>query len=285
MISAIQKQPDGSVELTVTIPQKQVQSAYQKALAEFTRQAEIKGFRKGKAPAKLVEEKIGKTKIYEEVLQSLVPEAYLEAIKEHHITPVMNPKIQVVSLEENKDWQFKATTAELPPISLDGYKDAIRKVLAADKIWVPGKDAKDTKTEPSDEAKMAKVFTALLQNVKLDLPKAMIEEEVDRMMARLVDQINQLGLTVDKYLAAQGKTAVQLRSEYEKQAAETLKLELILARIAEEDKVQVKEDEIDRMIKAVPDEKTRQSLESPQERAYLRQILKKRAVVDSLLKL
>lgn len=197
----------------------------------------------------------------------------------------MNPKIQVVSLEENKDWQFKATTAELPAIKLGDYKEAVRKALAAEKIWVPGKDKDEKKSKPSDEEKMAKVFAALLQNVKFELPRAMIEEEVDRMMARLVDQTTQLGLTVEKYLAAQGKTAVQLREEYEKQSGETLKLELILTQIAKEEKIQIKEEEIDQMVKAVPDEKTRRKLENPAERAYLRQLLKKRAVIDSLLKL
>lgn len=287
MTSALQKHPDGGLELTVTIPQKKVKEAYDKALADLTQRAEIKGFRKGKAPRKLVEEKIGKSKIYEEVLQTLVPKAYLEAVKEHDIKPAMSPKIQVVSFEEGKDWQFKATTAELPKIKLGPYKEAVRQAIAADKIWVPGKEKdKDEKApQRSEEEKMAKIFAALLEAVKLDLPAAMVQEEVDRMMSRLIDQLSKLGLTVDRYLASQGKTADQLRQEYEKQAGETLKLELILAQIAEDEKIEIKEEEIDQMIKTIPDEKTRKNLETPQEKAYLRQILKKRAVLDSLAKL
>jgi len=54
MISALNRQDDGTLELTITIPQKQVQETYKRVLAQIATTAEIKGFRKGKAPVKMV---------------------------------------------------------------------------------------------------------------------------------------------------------------------------------------------------------------------------------------
>ena len=111
------------------------------------------------------------------------------------------------------------------------------------------------------------------------------EDEVDKMLARLVDQVSRIGLTVEKYLASHGKTSEQLRSEYENQAEQTLKLEMILSQIADQQKVTIKDEEVEKMIKAVPDQKTQKTMDTPAQRAYIRQLLRKRGVIDSLLKL
>ena len=63
MISAMKKMDNGNLELTITVDRKTVKSAYQKTLKELAAKTEIKGFRKGKAPVKMVEENLGKNKI------------------------------------------------------------------------------------------------------------------------------------------------------------------------------------------------------------------------------
>jgi FKBP-type peptidyl-prolyl cis-trans isomerase (trigger factor) len=286
MISALKKNPDGTLELTITIPVKRVKQAYDQALASLVKKSEIKGFRKGKAPKKVVEEKIGKNKIYEDVLQLLLPQVYLEAVKEQKIKPIIAPKVRAVSLEEGKDWQVVATTCELPEIKLGDYQGAVKKALAAEKIWVPGKDKEKTKKSPPDQdQQLQKVFKALLDSVKFTLPSPLIDEEVNKMLSRLVDQTGRLGLTVEQYLQSTGKTQEEIRREYQKQAEESLKLELILSKIADQKKVEIKEEDVEKMIKATPDEKTQKALSAPAQKVYLRQLLRKRTVIDSLLKL
>jgi len=284
MISALNKQPDGTIELTITVPKKRVSEAYQKTLRQLAKDAEIKGFRKGKAPLKKVEETIGKTKIYEEVLKSLIPEVYVEAVKEQKVKPIINPQISVVSLEEGKDWQIKAITCELPELKLGDYKGEIKKALASEKIWVPGKD-KEKKTEEKESEQLGKIFQILLKTIKIQIPELLIQEEVNRMLSRLVDQTGRLGLTVEQYLVSIGKTSDQIRQEYRQQAEESLKLELILSAIADEEKIQVDNSEIQKMIDAAPDEKTKKAMEIPTQRAYLRQLLRKRKAIDILTKL
>jgi len=284
MISALNKQTDGTLELTITIPKKRVATAYKKTLSQLVKETEIKGFRKGKAPLKKVEETIGKTKIYEEVLKSLIPEVYVEAVKEQKVKPIINPQISVVSLQEGKDWQIKATTCELPELKLGDYKGEIKKALASEKIWVPGKD-KEKKTEEKESEQLGKIFQILLKTVKTQIPELLIQEEINRMLSRLVDQTGRLGLTVEQYLASIGKTSEQIRQEYRQQAEESLKLELILSAIADKEKVQINDSEVQKMIDAAPDEKTRKAMETPAQHAYIRQLLRKRKAIDKLSKL
>lgn len=291
MISALNKLPDGTIELTITIPCKRIIKSYDEMVQRLAKTAEVKGFRKGKAPKKLIEKRLDKSKVYEEVLKELVPQVYIEAVKEYNLTPIVNPKVQVVTLEENKDWVIKAITCELPKVKLGNYKGVVRHALAAEKIWIPGKEvtAKGTKesaknTETEDK-RLRKIFNALLETVRLKVPAMLIEDEVNRMLSRLLDQTNRLGLTVEQYLASVGKTSEQLRLEYRKTAEEQIKLELILSAIADEEEIKIKDAEVEAMIKATPDEKARQALDTPAQRAYIRQILRKRAMIDNLLKL
>ena len=225
MTTALNRLTDGTIELTINIPRVKVKREYERAIEEMVKQTEIKGFRKGKAPRNLVEEKADKNKIYEEVLKNLVPEVYLEAVREHNLKPIVNPQVRVISLEENKDWQIQAVTCEQPKTELGDYKIAIKGETAASKILVPGK--KETPEKEKEEQVLAKIFRALLKTVKTTIPKILITEEVNRMLARLVDQTSKLGLSIEQYLSKIGKTGDQLMAEYTQQAEETLKLELI----------------------------------------------------------
>lgn len=286
MISALNRLDNGTLELTITIPWTKVSESYQKVLADSASEMTIKGFRKGKAPLKTVEEKLGKQHLLEETLKEVLPQIYLEAVKEHNLKPVVNPQIAVTALEENKDWQIKATTCELPKIDLGDYKDYVKKALLSaggEKIWVPGKDKKP---EPENEnERMDKIFKALLENIKVNLPEILIQDESNRMLSRLIDQTARLGLTVEQYLASTGKTTEQIKNEYQSQAQETIKLELILSSIADEEKIQITDDEVQKMIEAIPEEQTRKSFQTPEQKAYIIQLLRKRRVIDNLAKL
>lgn len=286
MISALNRLSDGTIELTITIPWKRVAEEYQKPLVRLGENAIIKGFRKGKAPIKKVEEYLGKSKIYEEILKTLIAAVYIEALKEHNLKPIINPQIAVISLQENKDWQIKATTCELPKVDLGDYQEAIRKILASEKIWTPAKDKTKPPLAQKDESvRLEKIFQSLLATAKVQIPEILIQDEINRMLSRLIDQTGRLGLTVEQYLASIGKTSDQIRTEYHQQAQDSLKLELILAAIADEQKIETSEEEVQKLIQAVPDEETKKSLNNQAQKAYIRQLLRKRKVIDNLSKL
>lgn len=283
MISALNRLENGNLELTVNIPWSRIKTSYQQVLEKLAKEATLKGFRQGKAPVELVEKKIGKDKLYQETLKEILPQVYLEAIKEHQLKPIVNPQISVNSLAEGKDWQIKAITCELPKVELGNYQENVRKALAVEKIWTPGKDKK---AAPENEnQRLDKIFRTLLENIKIVLPEILVQDEVNRMLTRLIDQTARLGLTVEQYLASSGKTQEKLKEEYIQQAQETLKLELILSAIADKEKIDIADEEVEKMIEAIPEEETKKAFTNQEQKAYIKQLLRKRRVIDNLAKL
>src|SRR4030065_492462 len=104
MNASIDRKNDGTIEMTLTIPWKQVLDAYTHALADYTKNSQIQGFRQGKAPKEMVEKSIGKNKIFEQAIQDIIPSLYQEAVKDNNLKPVMLPQIHLDSAKEKEDW-------------------------------------------------------------------------------------------------------------------------------------------------------------------------------------
>lgn len=280
MTSALQRLDDGTITLTITIPQSMVQKTWDEVVNAQVKQADLPGFRKGKAPKKLVEEKLDTAKIREEVLKQLLPQAYIDAVKEHSLTPIMNPRIHIEEFKDpsapaggsGQDWQFTALTCEAPTVNLNDYKANIQKVTAQAKIIVPGKE----QPPPSFD----EVIKTLLASVTVAVPKILIDQEVERMLSHLLDDIRKLGLTLEQYLTSTGKTAESLRAEYETKARSDLTLEFALGKIAEEEKITVEQKEIEEAIQKAKDEKEKQHLKN--NRYLLAGILRQQKTLDFL---
>lgn len=254
MISAIEKLEDGTINLTITIPWSRVKQTEQVVIDEFVSQAELPGFRKGKAPKKLVEDKLDKEKIKEEVLKKLLPQTYMEAINEHKLNPIITPLIHVSKVDEGKDWQYVAKTCESPTIELGNYKDSIKTVTAKTKIVIPGKE--------KQEVGFDEIAKAIFESVKIKIPKLIIDREVDRLLSQMLDEIRRLGMTLDQYLASTGKTTELLRKEYEDKAELDIKLEFALQKIAETEGIKVNDNEITEAINKAKTPEERKNLES-----------------------
>lgn len=281
MTVAVNRLVNGTIELTITIPWLDIKNTYNQVVEEFVKEAELPGFRKGKAPRKLVEEKLDKSKVYEEVLKQVVPKNYAEAIKQENLTPIVSPRIEVISFKENEVCQFRAQTCEKPQVSLENYQETISKLKREKqtKIWVPGKDVKEEKPA---ELGLEEIIKVLLETSQVNLPTLLVEDEVNRMLARLIDQTQKLGLTVEQYLLAQGKTIEGLKAEYKDQAARNLALEFILEAIADNEKIQVSDEEIEKVIKSAKDTKEQEALRA--QKYYLATILRRQKTLDRLAK-
>lgn len=272
MKSVLAKQDDGTIQLSITIPSETIKNTYNEVVEEMVKNANLTGFRKGKAPKKLVEEKLDPEKIREEILKKLLPNTYIEAVKEHNLKPVINPKIHIEKLEEGKDWEFKALTCETPIVKLGNYKENVKNVTAKSKIIIPGKE--------SEPAKFEEIVKAILENIYAKIPKVLVDQEVDKLLSQTLDEIKKLGLTLDQYLASTGRSADQLRNEYETKAEKDIKLEFALARIMEEENITVDEKEIDEAILKAKDDNERKNLE--QNRYLLAGILRQQKTLDFL---
>ena len=247
--STIEKTPDGTIEIKINIPWSIVKKERDIVVTEMAKTANLPGFRKGKAPKKLVEEKLDKAKIRDEVIRKVLAPAYLSSIKEHNLKPIMDPQIHIEgTLEEDKDWQFHAHTAEAPIVDLNGYKAEIKKVTAKSKIVIPGKEPETPKFD--------EIVKALIESSTVKIPNILIQREADRLLSQTLDEIKRLGMTLDQYLASTQKTAEDLRAEYAKKAENDLRLEFVLQKVAETEKITVDEAEIQKTIdNAKPEEK------------------------------
>ena len=104
-------------------------------------------------------------------------------------------------------------------------------------------------------------------------------------MVRLYDHTQALGITVDQYLKSLGKTAEQIKQDYHQAATENLKIEFILDRIATDLDIKVTDEEVNDMINASGDQQAKDQLNHPEQRAYVKGIIKKRKTIDALLNL
>ena len=250
---------DSSITLTLTVPWSDVKKVYDQIIDLALTEIEIEGFRKGMAPRELALKKIDTGKVYGEVVNQILPKAYADEVKKQNLTPIVSPKVQIVTAEENKDWVFKAMTAQKPDVDLGDYKAQIK----TGKIWTPG-SAKATPDEQGDAESKSKrindIITKLLEVAKLNIPHMLIDDEADRLLAMLIDDIRAAGLTFEQYLQSKGLNADQIKAQYHSQAETTLKLEFILGEIAQTENISVTQEEIDAVIAKEKDEKSKENL-------------------------
>ena len=270
--SILEKQPDGSLKLVIAIPKDKVEKAQNEVVTALTEHATVAGFRKGKAPQKLATGKVNDEQVQEEVLKKLLPEAYVAAIQEHNLRPIMNPKIHVDTLEPEEDWIFTALTTEAPEVTLGNYQAKVKEVTAKSKIAIPGKEAK----EPNFD----EIMQAIVESTTIAIPAVLIEQEVDRLLAQLLDDVKKLGLTLDQYLGSTKKSPEELRQEYAKRAEQDIKVELILQKIAESEHISVSDKEVGEAIEKSKDSVERQQLES--NKYLLASILRQQKTLDFL---
>lgn len=108
--------------LKVTVPAEKVDKALDQAFKKVVKQINVPGFRKGKAPRPIFEQRFGVEALYQDAVDILLPEAYGEAIDETGINPVAQPEINVTQIEKGKDFEFEATVTVEPEVQLGDYK-------------------------------------------------------------------------------------------------------------------------------------------------------------------
>lgn len=108
--------------LEVEVDSERFAEALDVAFKKVVKQVSIPGFRKGKVPRKLFEQRFGVASLYQDAVDALLPEAYERAVDESGIEPVAQPSVDVVQVESGKPFIFKATVTVRPEVELGDYK-------------------------------------------------------------------------------------------------------------------------------------------------------------------
>ncbi len=110
------------VKLTIEIDKETFEAAMQKSYKKNVKYITLPGFRKGKAPRKLIEKTYGEAVFYEDAVNFVCPDAYEFAVKEAGIDPVCQPDIDIEEIGEGKNLVLTAQVTVKPEVELGEYK-------------------------------------------------------------------------------------------------------------------------------------------------------------------
>lgn len=118
----VEKLEKNMAKLTIEVPFEEFDAAVQEAYLANRGKISIPGFRKGKAPRKVIEKMYGAGIFYEDAVNNLIPEAYDKEVDASGLEIVSHPKIDVVQVEPGQPFIFTAEVALRPEVTLGEYK-------------------------------------------------------------------------------------------------------------------------------------------------------------------
>lgn len=118
----VEKLEKNMAKLTIEVSAEELEKAIEGAYQKNKNKISIPGFRKGKAPRKMIENMYGREVFYEDAANALIPDAYEKALEECEEEIVSSPKVDVVQLESGKPFIFTAEVALKPEVTLGKYK-------------------------------------------------------------------------------------------------------------------------------------------------------------------
>jgi trigger factor len=415
-----EKVENSQAYLTIEMEPAEMEAGMEDAYRRLVQKADIPGFRKGKAPRAIVERTLGRSRLLEEAIDSMVPKAYEQALKEQEIEPYAQPSLEITQAEPII---FKAVVPLAPTVTLGDYKnikmnpevDKIKKenidsvieelrhqnatwepvdrpvqyddmaiininsesddkpllqragtqyLVAKDSMSpapgfaeqivdmkkdetkefditfpedYPGKElagkkahfkvtlqevkeeklpelndtfasqvskefkdlkalreevAKNLKLRAEENARMnheEKVINTAVEQSKIEYPPVIIDYEIKRIINDQARQLQTTGQGMDDYLRSVNKTQEQLQEELRPVAVRNINASLVLSKIAEEEKIEVTDEEIKdviyKMVSSIGDDKKEEiinMLDTPQNRQSLTHTIKTRKTIERL---
>ncbi len=124
----IQKLPDSQVEIKVSVSADELEKFVEETVRELGKDIDVPGFRPGKAPRKIVEQKVGSQKILAQAAEKAVKKSYVDSIVKNKIEAVGEPKITITKIASGNDLEYKALVSVMPKITLGNYRKQIESV-------------------------------------------------------------------------------------------------------------------------------------------------------------
>jgi trigger factor len=133
-VKSIEKKEKNSADITVSISPEEFEAALVKVYNKNKKSIQIPGFRKGKAPRKIVEAMYGESVFHEDAINEVAPDAYFFAVKEKELKVVANPSIEDAKVEDDKSLTLRFNAILYPEVELGQYKglQAVRKAVKVD---------------------------------------------------------------------------------------------------------------------------------------------------------
>ncbi|EPD69292.1 trigger factor [Corynebacterium pyruviciproducens ATCC BAA-1742] len=121
MKSSVDKLNDTRVKITVEVPFEELTPEIDQAYKALAQQVTFKGFRKGKAPRKLIDARFGRGPVLEQVVNDMLPSRYGKAVEDNDLRPLGQPAIDITKLEDGKLVEFTAEVDVRPEITIPDF--------------------------------------------------------------------------------------------------------------------------------------------------------------------
>ena len=381
MATTFEKLSSNKVKLGFVVESEKFDEGIRKAYQRNVKKFNIPGFRRGKAPMKIIENYYGPGVFYEDAFDIIFPDIYRAALEEHDVKPVDRPELEVEQIEKGKELKFTVEVFVRPDVELGQYTHlgiekkveevtdddvmadierardrAARYVEVTDReaklddqanidyqglldgvpfeggtaqghelvlgsgAFIPGfedqvvgmkigeekdlnvtfpenyhsaelagkpvvfkvklnslrekevpalddefvKDVSETANtvdeykkeireklekqaeERADAAFESEIIETISDNAKIDIPKAMVEEQIDAMLRDMELRMMYQGLRMQDFLKYSGQTMEQLRDTYRQQAEDRVKTQLTLEAITKAEGIEPTDEEIDK---------------------------------------
>ncbi|GAA4210046.1 trigger factor [Streptosporangium oxazolinicum] len=122
MKTAVEELSPTRVRLTVEVPFEELGESLQAAYKKVAQQVRVPGFRPGKVPARIIEQRFGRAVVLEETLNDAVPKLYGRAVDESDIFPVSQPEIEVTKIDDGEQVEFTAEVDVRPGFDVPDYQ-------------------------------------------------------------------------------------------------------------------------------------------------------------------
>jgi trigger factor len=106
------------VRLAIEVPFVELEPSLRKAYREIAQQVNVPGFRRGKVPAMVIDQRIGRGAVLNEAVQEAIPQNFLAAVQEHDVKTIGRPEVEITELADGDKLAFTAEVDVRPPINI-----------------------------------------------------------------------------------------------------------------------------------------------------------------------
>lgn len=179
MKSTVETLSPTRVKLSVEVPFDELKPSLDKAYRSIAEQVTIPGFRRGKVPPRLIDQRVGRSTVISEAVNEAIPQHYSAAIREHEVVAMGQPDVEVTKLADGDLLTFTAEVDVRPEITLPEYKSI---QVTVDELVVSDEDVTAGLSQLRDRFAVLKGVERAAQQgdfTSLDLEATIDGEEVE----------------------------------------------------------------------------------------------------------
>ncbi|MCM8825498.1 MAG: hypothetical protein NC937_05090 [Candidatus Omnitrophica bacterium] len=272
----IQKLPRYGRRILIEIEKERIDREKEDVVKKLQQNAEVPGFRRGKVPKNVIESRFNED-IRKKVVENLITESYINAVKENNLSPVIEPEVSDVKFEDTLS--FSVYVEVKPEVNIKRYKELVVKEVEPEPVteqmidevladWEKKKEFASSIIDPEKRTAWRKKIRQQLEQISLNRAKRQQEEQIWKQLLeqcnieipekQMLQRARYLTQQQFGYIDTKNKTEDEIKKIaqeiFEKMkpvAEEQLKKYFILEKIAELEKIEVTDEEIDQAIKRI----------------------------------